>query len=96
MITQGRLSKMQEKETNITTTLISIQSMFLPHMEVLKHELSIVENLMQRDANISTKVGLVDLVAQLEFQLHSLEVAKNNWIVELVIFEQVHKTFLDK
>ena len=42
---EGLLSY-KEKEANVRTTLINIQYMLLPHMEVLKHELSIVENLM--------------------------------------------------
>ena len=40
--------------------------MLLPPMEVLKHELSIVEALMQQDANISIEEWLVDLVEKLE------------------------------
>ena len=40
--------------------------MLIPPMEVLKHELSIDEALMNLDAYISTKEGLVDLVAKLE------------------------------
>ena len=78
MITQGRLVKLQAKEANIRHKLISIQWMFLSHMEVLEHEHSIAKNLMCQDASISTKEGLVDLATQLEIQIHTLEVAKSN------------------
>ena len=63
---QGRLAKLQEKEANIRTTLISIQYILLQHMEVMKHEIFIVEALMTRDANVSTKEELIALVATLE------------------------------
>ena len=52
--------------------------MLLPPMEVLKLELSIAKGLIQQDANISTKEGLVDLVEKLEIQFHSIEVSCSN------------------
>ena len=78
MVTQGRLAKLQAEEANIRTTLISMKSMLLPHMEVLKHELSISKDQMSWDANISIEEGLVDLVVELEIQLHTLEVDRSN------------------
>ena len=62
----GKVPFLQEKETNIITTLISIKTMLMPYIEVLHHEPSIVETLMSRYANISSKEGLVDLLASLE------------------------------
>ena len=66
MITQGRLAELQAKEANIRSTLIGIQLMLFPHVEVLKHELPKAKTLMQWDAHISTKECLVDMVAHLE------------------------------
>ena len=70
--------------------------MFLPHMEVINLELSIANTLMSHDENISNEEGLVDLVASLEIQIHTLETARNNWIFEAVTAEQLNKIFLDK
>ena len=78
MFTQRRLVELQEIEANIQTILISIQSMFFPCIEVLKHKLSITKNLMSQDENISTKEGLVELAATLEIQLQSLELDRLN------------------
>ena len=63
--------------------------MLLPPMEVLKHELSISKTLLNQDAHISTKEGLVDLVAKIEIQIHSLDIASNNWITEITIVIQL-------
>ena len=52
--------------------------MLLPHMEIMKHELSLAEALIQRDANLSTEEGLVDLITTLEIHMQTLEVAKIN------------------
>ena len=93
IITQEKLAKLQAKEVNTRTTLINIQSMFLPHMEVMKHELSIIEALMSCDANILIEEGLVDLETTLEIQIHTLEVARHNWELTLAMLEQVNKTF---
>ena len=40
--------------------------MLLPHIDVMKHELSIAKTIMSQDANISTKEGLVELPSTLE------------------------------
>ena len=60
------LTKLQGKEARKRTTLVSIQTILIPCMEVLHHELSIAETLMSQDANISTEEGLVDLATSLE------------------------------
>ena len=52
--------------------------MLLPHMEVMKHELSISDTLMRQDANISIEEGLVKLLATLEIQIHTLEATRHN------------------
>ena len=70
--------------------------MLLPQMEVMKHELSIVEYLMIRDANLSIGEGLVELAATLEIQMLNLEVAKENWKSALAMTDQVHRSFLEK
>ena len=94
MSTQSRLVELQAHEAIIRTTLVSIKAMLLPHMEVLKYELSIVESLLRRDANISTKDGLVDLVVSLEIQIHTLEATRGNWISTTIIVEQLNMRFL--
>ena len=66
MITQDRISELKVQEANIQEKLISIQSMLMPHMEVLRHELSISKTLMSRDVNISNEEGQVDLATTLE------------------------------
>ena len=58
--------------------MVSIQAMLIPQMKVLKHEISIAENLMSRDANISFEEGFFDLETSLEIQIHILEVTKSN------------------
>ena len=54
---------MQAQDANIKSTLIGIQSMLTPHMEVLHKELAYAVILMKRDSHISTHEGLVDLVS---------------------------------
>ena len=49
--------------------------MLTPHMEVLHKEIAYVEAFTQKDSHISTHDGLVNLVAKLEIQYQSLEVA---------------------
>ena len=78
LMTHGRLFKLQAKEANMRTRLLIIQYMLFPHIEVMKLELSIVKGLMRRDTNISTEEGFVELVATLEIQIHTLEVARHN------------------
>ena len=78
MNNQRRLAKLHEQRANIRTTLVSIQTKLLPPLEILKKELAIAEALMIEDANISTKEGLVDLVARIEVYIKSLEIANNN------------------
>ena len=83
LITQGRLSELQAKESNIRRNFISIQFMLLPHMEIMKHELSLAKALMKIDANLSTEEGLVDLATTLEIQTKILEDTIGNW--ELIL-----------
>lgn len=78
------------------TTLMQIQSLLLPPLEVMKHELSLLESLMTRDLNLSTKDSLNDLVATMEIQLHSLEVAKANWESINSMTQEIHSSFLNK
>ena len=66
LMTQSRLSKLQATNANIRYTLISIQSMLRPHMEVLQKELAFVDTLMKKDSQLSTHEGLVDLATNLE------------------------------
>ena len=77
---QRRLAKLYAQEGNIRTTLVSIQTKLLPPLEILKQELAKAKVLMKEDANISTEEGLVELVAKIEIQLKSLEIASNNWV----------------
>ena len=64
--TQGRLAELNTKDTNIWATLINIQSMLTPHMEVLHKELANFETLMKKDSHLSTRDGLVDLDVELD------------------------------
>ena len=66
MINQRRLAKLYAQEGNIRTTLVSIQKILLPPIEILKKELVKAKALMIEDDNISTKEGLVDLAARKE------------------------------
>ena len=93
---QGTLTKLKAQDANIRATLISIQSMLTPHMEVLHKELAYDETLMKKDNQLSTHDGLVDLAAQLDVQYQSLEVACNNWDTSLKIIMTIHKPFLNK
>ena len=63
--------------------------MLLPHMEFMRHELSI-------DANISIEEGLVDLAAALEIPIQALDATRGNWDSTLATIMQVHKSILDK
>ena len=65
-------------------------------MEFLKHKLSIAKAPMQQNAHISIEEGLVDLAAKLEIQIHSLEIANNNWNVKITTIIKLYKSFLDK
>ena len=63
---------------------------------MLNKELAYAKTLMKKDNQLSTHDGLVDLVAQLDIQYQSLEVACNNWDATLKIIMEIHKSFLDK
>ena len=76
--------------------MINIQAILTPHMEVLHKELAFAETLMKIDSHLSTHEGLVDLDAELDVQIQSLEVACNNWDATLKIILEVHQIFLDK
>lgn len=65
--------------------------MLTPHIEVLHKELASAEILKKKDNQIFTHDGLVDLVAQLDIQYQSLEVACNNWDAMLKIIMEIHK-----
>ena len=61
--TQGKLATLHSQDANIRATLISIQSMLTPHMEVLHKELAFTETLNNIDNQLSTHDGLVVLAA---------------------------------
>ena len=78
MLTQSRPAELQEKDANIISTLISIQSMLTPNMEVLYKEQPQEEALIQKDAHLSTHEGLVDMDARLEIEIQTLDATRDN------------------
>ena len=70
--------------------------MLLPHIEIMKQELSLAEELMKRDENPSIEETLVELATTLEIQIQTLEVARSNWDSALSMIQQVHKSFSNK
>ena len=62
-------------------------------MEVLHKEQIYVENVLQKDPNLSTLDGLVHLVVETTIQLKALKTSLDNWDVALKIILKVNKTF---
>jgi hypothetical protein len=87
---------LQAKEHSIRTTLIQIQSLLLPPLEVMKHALSLAEALLARDTTLTIEDRLIDLAATMEIQIQSLEVAKSNWESVSSMTQQLHVSFLNK
>ena len=63
-------------------------------MEVLHKEQAFVENVLQKDPNLSTLDDLVHLAAKITIQLKALQIALVNWDLALKIILEVNKTFL--
>ena len=60
---QRRLAKKKAQDTNIISTLISIQSIVTTYVEVMHKEITCAKTLIKKDNKLSTHGGLVDLVS---------------------------------
>ena len=69
--------------------------MLTTHMEVLHKELAYVEMLLKKEPHLFIHEGLVTLVANLDIQIKSLEVACGNWDAAMKIIMEIHKSFLE-
>ena len=65
-------------------------------MEVLHKEYAYVENVLQKDPNLSTSNDIVHLATETKIQLKALEIALDNRDVALKIILEINKTFLAK
>ena len=66
------------EEVNVRANLINMEASLTPHMEILHKEIRYVETMLKKDPNLSTLDGLVHLVAEIEIQIKSLDVACDN------------------
>ena len=84
------------KDGQIREKMISIQSILLPHFEVMQKELKTTKDLVQRDTHLSLANNLIALAPKLEIKIHILESIRSNWDNALAMILQLHKPFLDK
>ena len=94
--TQRELATLSTEEATIKENLMQMQASINPHLEVLHKEQMYAEIVLEKDPNISTHDGLVDLAAELAIQHKSLDIALNNWDIALKVLLEVNKTFLAK
>ncbi len=93
---QGRLADIMAKDNYIITKLIVIQTMLLPHMEVIQKELSITLDLVNKYPHLSIIDSLVGLIGQLEIQIQVVKSAKSRRNQGFEVILSNHKTFFDK
>ena len=93
---QERLVELVENDGRIRDMLISIQTILLPHLEVMQRDLISAKEVVERDPSLPTSFSLIDLVAMLEIKIQLLELVRNGWDHALAMILQFHKPFLDK
>ena len=75
---------------------MKIQSSITPHLKVLHKEKMYAKTILNKDPNLSTLEGLVDLATELAIQNKLLDIALDNWDAALKVLLEVNKTFLAK
>ena len=81
------------EEARIRTTLIDIQGMMLPHMEIMQKRMDHARTLV-KERNLSVANHMYELSAELQIDLHILKVLQDNWDKNLSIILKVHNNFI--
>lgn len=86
-------AKLLREEARIRATLVDIQSLIIPNMNVMHKHIVHAKKLIY-DNNFSIADHMMELLAKVQIALHASKILQENWDKTMSIILKVHSDFL--